>query len=421
MIRQGVRFLHVLHGDEMVRNSFWLVVNTVVLTGLGFLFWTLCTRLFTAHEIGIASTLISAMSLLASISGLGLGVWLVRFLPSSKEPNHTINSIALVMLLLAAVVASLFIMLTGIFAPSLSFLRTDYWIAAAFVTGVVSTVLFQFLDDIFLSYGISFFSVIKGALFSIVKLALPALLVGFGVLGIFGSWVIGAVSAVLFGGGVLVWRKLYRPSLVIHERLIMEMLPFSFGNYVAFLVRMLPTMVFPIIITETLGAESTAYYYTAYMVAGLLHIVPNAASSALLSEGSRRTSEYASSERRILLYTLAILVPASAFFWVFSPFILGLLGPAYAVQGAPLLRIFSVGSLLVMMSYFQGTRINIEKRVISLIVRNLVIVVGIFVSYFFLFRSMGLIGIGYSWLFGMATVIPFFFIDMLWLRKLAKQ
>lgn len=403
--------INLIQKDKLFANSFWLMLNTVVLTALGFFFWTVIARFYPPTEVGLATTLISAMNLIITIAGLGLGVALVRFLPSSKDPNKSINTTVVVSALVSVAISALFVILIGIFSPKLAFVQQNFFYGLFFIFSVVISLLFTILDNIFLSYNVSYFTVLKSTIFSVIKIILPPFLIAFGVIGIFGSWVLGTVIALIAAIYILVSRKLYQPKLEIHENLLYEILPFSFGNYLANLVRLLPSMVFPLFITELLSPESTAYYYTAFMVAGLLNIIPNATSSAVLAEGSKNPEGYKEAERKAIAITFALLLPSAIVMFILADFIMLLLGKAYSDNAAGLLRIFCLASFLVAINFFYGTKLNIEKRVGAIIIRNVIIVFVTFASWYFFFLDMGLNGIGWAWTAGMAATVPMYIWD----------
>ena len=85
-----MKLLKKLSNDYLYTNSLWLIGSTVILTGFGFFFWTICARLFSSEQVGVASTLISVLELLAALSILGFNVALIKYVPQAKEKNHVI-------------------------------------------------------------------------------------------------------------------------------------------------------------------------------------------------------------------------------------------------------------------------------------------------------------------------------------------
>jgi O-antigen/teichoic acid export membrane protein len=65
--------------DKVLRNSFFLMVSTLLMAGLGFVFWVVVARLYSPAEVGLATSLIAASTLIAYVSQLGLNNTLVRF------------------------------------------------------------------------------------------------------------------------------------------------------------------------------------------------------------------------------------------------------------------------------------------------------------------------------------------------------
>lgn len=62
-------------------NTVALIVSTASTGVLGLAFWAVAARLFPAHEMGLASALITSAVLLSTMSTLGLDVLYERFLP----------------------------------------------------------------------------------------------------------------------------------------------------------------------------------------------------------------------------------------------------------------------------------------------------------------------------------------------------
>ena len=69
--------------EPMRRASYALILGTGITSALGLLFWALAARWLTPAEVGIGAALVSATTLLANFSTLGLRNGLVRFLPEA--------------------------------------------------------------------------------------------------------------------------------------------------------------------------------------------------------------------------------------------------------------------------------------------------------------------------------------------------
>jgi len=78
--------------DPLYRNSFFLMADTVVTSGLGFFFWMVVARFYSEAEVGLAVALLSSVLLIGLFSRLGLDYALIRFLPKAERPADLINS-----------------------------------------------------------------------------------------------------------------------------------------------------------------------------------------------------------------------------------------------------------------------------------------------------------------------------------------
>ncbi len=68
----------------------------------------------------------------------------------------------------------------------------------------------------------------------------------------------------------------YLPKPIIDRIVVKRMTKFSLGNYIEGFIGELPVMVLPILITNSIGAKFSAYFYMAMMIASLLYIIPMA-------------------------------------------------------------------------------------------------------------------------------------------------
>src|SRR6266487_4951401 len=66
-------FKHVIT-DAVYRNSLFFMASALILSGFGFVFWIIIARLYNTENVGIATTLISIITLLSSFTILGLNI-----------------------------------------------------------------------------------------------------------------------------------------------------------------------------------------------------------------------------------------------------------------------------------------------------------------------------------------------------------
>src|SRR5579871_2349349 len=218
--------------DSLYRNSLYLMLSTGVMAFFGFFFWILNARLYKPEQIGIATTLISVMTLISNFSLLGLNVGLVRFLPTSNKKNEKINS-ALLLVISATIVASvIFISGLKLFSPQLLFLQKNYLLLASFMLFVIGSTLNTFIESIFMAYRSSSKILMKNTLLSILKVIFPLFFIFLGSYGIFASVSVATLVSVLVGFTILILQRKYIPSFTFNAQVIKEMASFSGGNYV---------------------------------------------------------------------------------------------------------------------------------------------------------------------------------------------
>src|SRR5881398_5766 len=74
----------------------WVLAGSIGSAVLGFVFWGLAARLFSANAVGIAGSLVSLSSLATSIGILGLDNGLVRFIPRADRPRALMRRLMLI-------------------------------------------------------------------------------------------------------------------------------------------------------------------------------------------------------------------------------------------------------------------------------------------------------------------------------------
>src|SRR5260221_5058561 len=133
LIKLPIKLWHHFQVDSLFRNSIYLMSSSAIMGVLGFAFWILVARVFPTGSVGIATALISAVSLLSNFSLLGFNISLIRYLPKAEKKNEKINS-AFTLVIFASIVSSLvFICGLSIFSPHLAFLQTKIFYITTFV------------------------------------------------------------------------------------------------------------------------------------------------------------------------------------------------------------------------------------------------------------------------------------------------
>ena len=399
MIIKVKNLYNQIMGDSLSRNSIYLMLSTAVMAGLGFIFWIINTHLFTTEQVGLGTTMISILTLISSFSLLGLNNGIIRYLAKSERKTEKINTSFTLVSALALIISVLFITGLHTFSPKLLFIRNNFIYTALFVLFSIFSALNLLIESVFIAYRSTIFVFIKSLIFSISKLILPFLFVSFGAFGIFAS----SSTAMLFafiGAFIFLGIKFnYQFSPALHTGVISRMLKFTAGNYIAGFFGSLPLLLLPIIITNRLGPQQSAYFYIDLMIANLLYIIPMAASQSLFAEGSFNEEGLKSHLKIAVKIILLFLTPSVVFVILFGKIFLLLFGQKYSIEGFQLLQLFAISALFISINNIGNSLLNLQHRISLLIILNCFLAI-ITISLIYLFIAKGLLGIG------LALLIP---------------
>jgi O-antigen/teichoic acid export membrane protein len=399
--------------SSLHRNAIYLMATYVITACVGFFFWMLCARLYLAEDLGNAMAMVSAVCLIASISMLGFNIGLVRFLPETKNKNEMICSCFVITSICAVALAAIFLVGLDIWSPNLLFMRKSWLVVAIFVGAVIFFALYALTDAVFLSRRKTSYTLGKNLIFALIKLVLPIFLVAFGAYGIFLSFSLAA--AVALGVALLIFVpvvvKNIRWKLTIETKLVNDMMHYSVGNYVAGIFAGLPGFLFPLMIVNIFQPEFTAYFYVAWVIAGLVFMIPGAVASSLFAEGSNRPKMLNQNVKRAFKFSFLLVIPAMVTVIFLDEKLLLLFGREYSETGAELFRILALSSVLTVPNIIYTTKINVEKRIRLLLWLSVVGAVSTLITSYILLIEMGLVGVGYGWMVGQGVVLGVVAVD----------
>ena len=129
--------------SSLYGNALFLMLNSVVTSLLGFVFWHIMAANFTPNEVGIGSTLISLSTLLGTLSSIGLGLGLIRFVPLERNPCELVNTAFTITGIMAIICSLIYLAGLNIFAPLLKFMLKDYRLSIIFVGIIVLLSIFN--------------------------------------------------------------------------------------------------------------------------------------------------------------------------------------------------------------------------------------------------------------------------------------
>ncbi len=408
--------------SPLYRNAIFIMLTSVIGSGLGFFFWLIVARTYAKEDIGAAVTLFQTLGFLGALGNLGIGIGLIRFMPETEEKDSLVNTGLTLSGIVTFVLSLVFLITLPLLLPNLTFVLQDPLYITTIIACTVVVGLAPILDGAAIAVRRADFQTWRTTIFAFLKIPLALGIVAFlpGRAGIFLSLAASFGISVAVLGFFLLRRGVpgYRPRPDFRFDRIRPLLGFSLGNYVAGAIGaagvLLPTPLIYDALGPSAGPPNAAYFYVAIVVASLLYIIPGAAFTSFYAEASHKDMDRRRGERQAILLSLGLLIPAIAVMWFFSDPMLRLFGnPAYADEAITPLRILSFASIPVFLNGVFGTRVRVRKRTLPLIIAatiSTVITLGL--GWLLLQKpDLGIDGLAYAYVLGQVAATPYLYFE----------
>ncbi|SFG22606.1 Membrane protein involved in the export of O-antigen and teichoic acid [Desulfotomaculum arcticum] len=388
--------------SSLYNNAFYLMLNTLSTSLLGFVFWNVMTRFFVPTQVGIGSALVSASSLVGILTGLGLRIGLIRFVPEIRERAVLLINASFTLVGLVSLIGAI-TYLAGIkyWSPALEFVRENIVFLLLFMFFTVVNALSVLIDGSLIAGRDAKYVFWKNTITSILKMPLPILifahLKGFGIFAGVGT----GIAVGVFIAWLFFLPKVYKgyfPRPAIAKDIMQKVLPYSFANYTANLLNLSPKYIYPLMVLNILGPENSAYFYIAWMMSMVLSIIPSGISQSLLAEGSHNPKKMGRDGRKVLLLSLGMSIPAVVSMMLFGGWLLHFFGPGYAENGTTVMRYLVLAMIPQCINTLFITINQVKKQTYLIIAQtSFLAIVSLGVAYWLLGR-VGLPGIGIAYL-----------------------
>jgi O-antigen/teichoic acid export membrane protein len=385
--------------DTLYMNSFFLMASTALVSGSGFFFWMIATHLYMDEQVGLATAIISVITFIMNVSILGLNYSIIHFLPKAKEKNQLLSTGFFSIAAAGAICATLFLLFLPLFSPKLVFLREHFFSAMLFLFFTIAVSLDFLTESIFLGLREGKYIFIKNILVSFLKLLLPAFFVVLGSVGIFIAWATALSSALVVSFFILFKKFKFAFTSPLKPGKLSNLVTFSSANYVVGLIGIAPGLIIPLLITNTINAQTSAYFYISFMIANLLYTIPYATTQSLFAEGSYDDTSLLMSIKKACKMIASLLIPGIIFLLLFSNYILLIFGKSYSTEGVQFLQLLALAGIPVSINYLGLTVVNLKRKMKALLMIN-IIGTGFILILCYLLREYALTGIGIAWLVG---------------------
>jgi O-antigen/teichoic acid export membrane protein len=386
--------------DELLVNSLYLMFSSAATAGLGFVFWIVVARLYSAESVGLATSLLSATTVISMLSLLGFGSSFVRFLPKSVNRDREISLGLLAAGATALVGAAVYVALIPQIASKLDFVRQSGWMTLGFVAMTAFAAVNLLTDSVFVAYRAARFNFyIDGLLQSGSKLLLLFVFAGSGAFGIFSAGGVAATVGVLASLWILMRRFAYRPRPVVDLSAIGNAFHFTAASYVASVFNLLPILVVPVIVLGKLDSSSAGYYFIAFQITSLLSGVAFAVTQSLLAEVGHAESSLRTLAIRSARILAITIIPPAFVLGAGGKWLLLVFGSDYSDKAWPALLVLSLSAPAVAAYGWTVTLLKATGQLRAMIACNVVYAV-VTVSLTAALASRGLVWVAVAWLAG---------------------
>lgn len=348
--------------DPLVANAVVIALTTAMMAAAGALFWVVAARLATPGAVGLAGSLVSATVTLSYLSQLGLNVTAVGALHRSDRPAADVSGAVLVVSVAGLVFGGGYVLLLPLVSPKLAAVLDSPWLVAGFVLLVAGTTVNQLTDSLFLGIRRVMLNLwVNGGLMSVVKCALPFVLVSAGAAGLFGAVGIASTVAAVVGVVLILRAVPGRPSLRVSAELSGAK-RFAGAGYLTSVLDLVPQLVLPLLVVNFAGATASGVYFVSFQVATFLNSVVYAIGASMYAEGEASPPrDRPRVVRKAGLVLGGTVAAGSAVLVITAPFLLQVFGPEYAGTGVTTLRVMALASLGVAANFWSAIRLRLSR------------------------------------------------------------
>jgi O-antigen/teichoic acid export membrane protein len=359
----GASRLRWSDGLRLMLTTGGSLLGTVVVTsGIGFVFWFIAARGFPAASVGLAAAAVSAMTLLASFSNLGMGTLLIRELARHEgRESVLITTALLVTTAIGVLVGALFAVAAPHLGTDLVPLGANLLVILFFAAGVGLTSAATVSDQALLGLLRSPVQLARNVLQSVLKLAaliaVAAVAIERSGLLIYGTWVLATLVSLIALAG-LAFRRGLRLQAAAPDWSIVRRLGRSALNHHALNVSLqFPSLGLPVLVTVLGSATLNATFYIAWLLASVAFLGPIALAQTLYAIGARTPDLLWHRMRITLVMAAALALSALAVLAIAGGAILSLFGDAYAEGARTSSLILTAGALpLIVKDHYHVTQ-----------------------------------------------------------------
>lgn len=402
--------MSILSREPLHRTGNALIANSGVTALLGVVFWTAAARGYSPADVGLNSTAISAMMMVAGFAQLNFMSVMVRFLPTAgREAAWLVGTGYAVAAVTTALASCVFMVVVRGWLPALAGFFVSWPLVVWFIVSTVLWSVFVIQDSVLAGLGRPEWVPAENAVHSLTKLVLVICLVPvFPHQGVFLSWTVAVLAAAVPVNLLLVTRLLPHHA---RRALPGDGLPplarigrFMVGDYATAACWVAATTVPAQLVLKIQGSDAAATFSVAWVIGNSLFSVSSAVGQGLVVQGAREPAHLGRLRVKAWQHAFGVLVPVVVITVLAAPFLLRVFGDLYAEQGTALLRLLALSALPNAVVTLTISELRVGRRVLSAFcVMGSSAVLVIVLTWRFL-TPFGVVGTGLAWLVAQSVV-----------------
>src|SRR5215207_3567353 len=344
----------------MYRNAYALMLNTIVNSGLGLLYWIVAARTSTPDDVGRGNALISLMLLVSILTQADFGQALIRFLPRAGAGTRRLVLMSYgVAVGLAVLGATLAMAWCHLLLDASDPLHVSLPFACWFMVSTVAWSVFSLQDSALTGLRASVWIPLENAVYGVVKLGLLVVVARTSLSdGVFTSWTLPVI--------LLLFRRLvprhaastadpYVPTPMVLTRYLA-------GGYVGHLAGQMSSTFLPVLVVQLLGSAQGGFFLPAQTAFAAMTLLSSAIVSSLVVEAAKNEAQ-APRYAAAMLRRIAVTVwPAAAVVAVGAPWLLMLFGAEYRENATFLLQLLMLTVFPKVVTSLFNTRSRLQNR-----------------------------------------------------------
>ena len=351
-----------LVSEPLYRGTLLLLINSGLLSVLGFAFWALAAREYPASTVGSFSGLSAGIGLLSAIASLGLQNLVTRHIADSDSQWGLMLLVIGSITLLGGTLCAVVVLAFGPHLPASLHLQAHGQSIALFTALVVTNSLCGVLNAGLVAVRASSAVLWTNLVGAVVRLVALVALASLHSSGLLLSYGLGLFLSTILSVPPLAAKTSRGHGVQEAVAAVRNYLATTVQSYIATIFGIVPNSVVPLIIIAELGAARTASYSVASLVVGFLNIIPSTMAQVLFAEVSRGGETMTAQVHKAIKAIYSIMIPLFILILFIAPFILRVFGSSYAEQGTNALRVLSLASLFSAGNYLVDSMLIARDR-----------------------------------------------------------